>query len=185
MSRVEKSPDLGSNASAQELSGLLQRLKSGEELTNEQHATLERVLNVAAKREPDMVAQVAFKQEIFSGPLPHPDHLNGYDESTRMQIVSMAVKEQAHSHQMQSKGMSGAIWKDRLGQIFGFGIAITGLGAAAWISQYSAAAAAIIATLDLVGMVGIFVIPRAFEQRATHKTTQQDRPKSGRSPRKK
>lgn len=185
MSRVEERPDSGAKTSPEELAKLVQTLKAGNELTSEQHSTLERLLNVAAKREPGMIAQVAFKQEIFSGPLPHPDQLNGYDQSTRSSIVDMAVKEQSHNHEMQTRGLSGAIWKDRLGQIFGFGIAITGLGAAAWIAQYSAVASAIIGTLDLVGMVGIFVVPRAFEKRATDKVQQQPQQKRTRSPRKK
>lgn len=184
MSRIEEHPEGANKTSPQELALLVQNLKSGKELTDDQHSTLERLLDVAAKREPAMVAQVAFKQEIYSGPLPHPDQLNGYDESTRSRIVEMAVKEQSHNHAMQLKGISGAIWKDRFGQIFGFGIAICGLGAAAWIAQYSAVAAAIIGTLDLVGMVGIFVVPRAFERRVAEKTTQPP-PKRNRAPRKK
>ncbi|WP_440060560.1 hypothetical protein ACTAB0_17845 [Pseudomonas syringae] len=162
----------------------MQSLKADKKLTSEQHITLERVLAVAAKREPEMVAQVAFKQEFFTGPLPHPDQLNVYDEHTRRLIVDMAVREQVHSHHMHSTGLSGAIWKDRIGQTFGFGIALAGLGAAAWIAQYSAAAAAIIGTLDLLGMVGIFVVPRAFEQRAASAAEQQPSPKR-KPPRKK
>lgn len=185
MSRLEEVQDSDARTSPQELARLAQSLKSGQELTPEQHSMLERLLKVAAKREPAMVAQVAFKQEIFSGPLPHPDQLNMYDDTTRASIVEMAVKEQSHNHSMQSKGLSGAILKDRLGQIFGFGIAISGLAAAAWISQYSAVAAAIIGTLDLVGMVGVFVVPRAFERRVAEKTTPQQPSKRNRAPRKK
>ena len=37
--------------------------------------------------------------------------------------------------------------------------------AAAWIAQYSAVAAGIIATLDLFGMVALFVAPRLLENR--------------------
>jgi Predicted membrane protein len=181
MSRLEDIQDSDARTSPQELARLAQSLKSGQELTAEQHSTLERLLKVAAKREPAMVAQVAIKQEIFSGPLPHPDQLNMYDDATRASIVEMAVKEQSHNHSMQSKGLSGAILKDRLGQIFGFGIAISGLGAAAWISQYSGAAAAIIGTLDLLGMVGVFVVPRAFERRAAEKSSPQPQQPSKRN----
>ncbi|GFM68686.1 DUF2335 domain-containing protein [Pseudomonas cichorii] len=155
----------------------MKSLKSGDELTAEQHSILENVLSAAAKKEPEMVAQIAFQQEVYAGPLPHPDQLNNYDEHTRRLIVEMAVREQAHYHHMQSKSLSGAIWKDRIGQTFGFGIALAGLGAAAWIAQYSAVAAAIIGTLDLLGMVGIFVVPRAFEQRAAARSEQPSPPK--------
>jgi hypothetical protein len=47
----------------------------------------------------------------------------------------------------------------------GFGIAVTGLLAAAFIAQFSTAVAGIIAALDLVGLVAIFVAPRLLEKR--------------------
>lgn len=180
MSQVDEANDPGGRTSPQELARLASSLRSGDPLTQDQLDQLERLLSVAAQREPAMMAQVAFKQEVYSGPLPHPDQLNVYDDLTRTSIVEMAVKQQAHDHAMQTKGLGGAIWKDRLGQIFGFGIAITGLGAAAYISQYSAWAAAIIGTLDLVGMVGVFVIPRAFERQSVEKPTPPP-PKRGRT----
>ena len=66
---------------------------------------------------------------------------------------------------MNEKALNGAISKDRLGQYIGGSIAIVGLVAAAWIAQYSAVAAGIIATLDLFGMVALFVAPRLLENR--------------------
>lgn len=147
-----------------DLGNLMQALAAGGELTKQQQDILEGVVSVAAEREPGLVAQIAFRQEMYSGPLPHPDHLNGYDTETRRLIVEMAVREQTHTHEMQKKGLTGAIWKDRLGQFLGFGIAVSGLAAAAWIAQYSGVAAAIIGSVDLLGMVSVFVAPRAFEK---------------------
>lgn len=164
LSQIAKPPDTSLKASPQEIATLFQDLKSGKELTDIQHAVLEKALNVAAEREPAMVAQVAFKQEIYSGPLPHHDQLNGYDEETRREIVGMAVREQTHAHQMQSAGLSGAIWKDRTGQIFALIVAITGLAAASWVAQYSAWASAIIGSVDLLGLVCAFIAPRVLER---------------------
>lgn len=147
-----------------DLGTLMQALASGGELTKQQQNILEGVVSAAAEREPGLVAEIAFRQEMYSGPLPHPDQLNGYDVETRRLIVEMAVREQTHTHEMQKKGLTGAIWKDRIGQFLGFGIAVTGLVAAAWISQYSAFAAGIIGSIDLLGMVSVFVAPRAFEK---------------------
>lgn len=127
---------------------------------------LETALSVAAQREPEMMAQVAFQQEVYSGPLPHYDQLNGYDEVTRKAIVDMAVREQTHSHTMNLTGLTGAIDKDRRGQYCALVVAVVGLGAAAWISQYSAAAATIIGGIDLLGLVSVFMIPRFAERRA-------------------
>lgn len=109
-------------------------------------------------------------QESFSGPLPAPEALAKYDESTRSIILDMALKEQEHSHKMEYKALDGAIKKDRFGQYIGGSIAISGLLAAAWISQYSAMAAGIIATLDLFGIVALFVAPRLFAAAKTKRS---------------
>lgn len=45
----------------------------------------------------------------------------------------------------------------------GFGIAISGLMTAGVVAQFSPAVADLITALDLVGMVAVFVVPRAFE----------------------
>lgn len=166
MSRIATRPEGEAKPSAGELAQVFSDLKSGKTLSDDQHEMLEKALNVAAKREPAMVAQVAFQQEVYSGPLPHYDQLNGYDEETRRAIVDMAVREQAHSHNMHLTGLSGAIQKDRRGQYCALVVAVVGLGAAAWISQYSAAAAAVIGSIDLIGLVSVFMVPRIAERRA-------------------
>jgi hypothetical protein len=141
MSRIAASAESTLKADPQELARLLQDLKSGVELSADQHVTLEKLLDVAAQREPAMVAQVAFKQEIYSGPLPHHDQLNAYDEETRRQIVAMAVRDPG--------------------------------------------AAAIIGTLDLLGMVCAFVAPRALETLAERKAVTEVPAKKQRPSRKK
>ena len=118
------------------------------------------------------VVMRAMRHETFSGPIPPAEHLNQYDESVRRLIVQMAKDEQKHAHSMREQGLQGAINKDRRGQLLGGAIAITGLVVAAVIAPHSAAAAAIIGTLDLFGMVALFVAPRVLDKR------RQDNPKS-------
>lgn len=77
----------------------------------------------------------------------------------------MAKREQIHTHQMEEKALEGAVSKDRRGQLFGLGIAVFGLGVAAYVSTHSGAAAAVIAAVDLLGMVTVFVAPRILESR--------------------
>ena len=48
---------------------------------------------------------------------------------------------------------------------WGAAIAITGLLVAAFVAPYSAVVAAIIGSLDLFGMVALFVAPRVLENR--------------------
>lgn len=115
--------------------------------------------------EPGEVLMSVTRQQLHVGPLPPPDLLNQYDEATRQTILDMASKEQAHTHAMQQKSLQGAIGKDRRGQVIGGLIAIAGLVAAAAIAPYSAVAAAIIGSLDLFGMVALFVAPRILEKR--------------------
>lgn len=164
-----------------EISKALETLVAGGELSTSQHEILGQVISVAAEREPQIIAQLAIKHEMYSGPLPHPEQLNGYDPDTRAAIVAMAVKEQEHTHAMQKKGLGGAITKDRIGQICAVIIAVSGLAAAAWISQFSGVAAAVIGSVDLLGMVAAFVAPRAFEKMVemkSSKQTQQEQPKT-------
>ncbi|WP_146189216.1 DUF2335 domain-containing protein [Pseudomonas protegens] len=168
------------------LAQVVSDLAAGRELTPAQHDTLAKMLSVAAQREPKMVAQIATQetQEYFySGPIPHPDQLNKYDDYTRRQVVDMAAEAQRHTHEMQRMGMRGAILKDRFGQILGFGIAVAGLAAATFMSQTSPIAASIIGTLDLLGMVTVFVAPRILESRNQKKVEAQAAKPKPKSPR--
>ena len=113
---------------------------------------------------PSSVALTATRQETFIGPLPPPEQLAGYDAPTRETILSMARNEQSHVHSMRLQGLNAAIAKDKRGQYIGGTIAITGLVVAAVIAPYSAVAAAIIGSLDLFGMVALFVAPRILDR---------------------
>lgn len=130
-------------------------------LTEQQQRQLGELLKEAS---PSLV-MTATHHQSFSGPIPPPEQLSSYSEDARQLILKMAQEEQSHAHIMNEKALLGAIRKDRLGQIIGGVIAVAGLGAAAWIAQYSATAAAIIGSLDLFGMVALFVAPRLLESR--------------------
>ena len=115
------------------------------------------------------------RQVSYQGPLPPPEQLNAYDEDTRRTIVQIAVDEQRHTHDMRQKGLDGAIKKDERGQRYGLTVAIAGLVAATLIAPVSPVAAGVIGTLDLVGMVAIFVAPRILEkQRANNQQTEDE-----------
>jgi hypothetical protein len=80
----------------------------------------------------------------------------------------MARDEQRHVHELRVGGLNGAIEKDKRGQRIGCAIAITGLIVATLIAPHSAIVAAIIGSLDLFGMVALFVAPRVIEGRKSH-----------------
>jgi uncharacterized membrane protein len=148
-----------------EVARAIQGLESDKKLTPQQHEVLEGVLQSLIRKEPEMVAQIAFEtREFFSGPLPQAKDLNAYDDETRRLIVNMAVQDQAHTHQMQMTGLTGHINKDKRGQLYGLIVAVVGLGTAAYAVQYSAVAASIIAALDLGTLVYAFIAPRAAQK---------------------
>jgi len=152
--------DVLSPAQETELTRLLAKLGSGG-LTEAEQKKLSEVLPPSGGQ---FMLQMAMQSESFSGPLPHPDQLNKFDPETRKHIVQMAVDDQRHVHDMQRLSLNGAIQKDRRGQWMGFGIAIAGLGAAAIVAPFAPVVAGVIAAVDLVGMVAVFVVPRAFEK---------------------
>ncbi|CAN8138951.1 hypothetical protein THIOSC15_1240025 [uncultured Thiomicrorhabdus sp.] len=147
-------------AQESQLVTLVDELEQGG-LTRSQQIQLAQLL----KNAPASVVMTATHHQSFSGPIPPPEQLAKYPEDARKLILDMAQKEQNHGHNMNQAALTGAIHKDRLGQYIGGTIAIVGLVAAAWIAQYSAVAAGIIATLDLFGMVALFVAPRLLENR--------------------
>lgn len=141
-----------------EVAQLFEKLESGT-LSHDEQMQLGEIMQAPA------VMMMAMRHETFSGPIPPAEHLNQYDESVRNIIVQMAQDEQRHAHRVREQGLQGAINKDRRGQLLGGAIAITGLLVAAAIAPHSAAAAAIIGTLDLFGMVALFVAPRVLDKR--------------------
>lgn len=143
-----------------ELNSLLARLEAGELSADEQ----QRLGQVLPSSNVQVMLQMAMRSESFSGPLPHPDQLNKFNPETQKVILQMAQNDQAHVQEMQRKGLEGAIAKDQRGQWLGFGIAISGLITAGVVAQFSPTVAGLIAALDLVGMVAVFVVPRAFEK---------------------
>lgn len=161
----------GELESDSELDRLVAKLEQGN-LTQEQQQELSRHLQIEPAREQRIHQRV--RQTSFSGPLPHPDILNQFDEETRKTIVQMAVDDQKHVHEMNKTGLSGSILKDRRGQLCGVTIAVVGLIAAVLIAPYSAFAAGIIGTLDLFGMVALFVAPRVLEGRRNKKAVEDD-----------
>lgn len=69
----------------------------------------------------------AFRQESFSGPIPHPDLLQGYEnvkQGFAERIVSMAEAQQKHRFECEDKMVSGTVLESKRGQWMAFVIAI-------------------------------------------------------------
>ncbi len=100
---------------------------------------------------------------FYQGPLPHPDILKGYaelDATLPDRIVRMAETEMASRHAAQTQALSHSFTLAKLGMYSGLAVALAGLGAASYMAQFSAVAAAVIGAVDLGVLVGIFVAGR-------------------------
>lgn len=100
-------------------------------------------------------------QESFSGPLPHPRLLQGYENikpGFAERIVVMAEKEQAHRFECDDKVIDSSIKTSRRGQWMGYSIALSfGIIALVLGLMGEVVVASIIGGLDLVALVTVFV----------------------------
>lgn len=70
---------------------------------------------------------IRYEQQSFSGPVPHPDHLAGYEKTlpgAADRILIMAEKEQEHRHEMEKDLLKTKRKQHTRGQNIGCGLAI-------------------------------------------------------------
>jgi uncharacterized membrane protein len=107
-------------------------------------------------------ATIAFQQEMTSGPLPHPALLAEYGRVQAdlvERIVKLAETEAEHRRGLEKLIVRSGVRRAAIGQFLGFLIGIGGLGAAVLCARYGyPTTAAIIAALDLVTLVSMFVV---------------------------
>ncbi len=107
----------------------------------------------------------ATKQELYSGPIPHPEILSGYDNivpGSADRLIIMAEREMEHRHKMESEIVEAEIRDSHIGMVFGFSLGILSLIAAvvAIIFAPSNAGAIIGGLLGVTGIgsiIGVFV----------------------------
>jgi uncharacterized membrane protein len=81
----------------------------------------------------EIIATITKHSELFRGPLPHPRHLADYEQiqsGTAGQIISMAIKEQAHRHDWERKEQVNSRNLSALGLIIGGMVALSLIGGA-------------------------------------------------------
>jgi uncharacterized membrane protein len=124
----------------------------------------------AESEEQELVADVArvaaervvsiFSSESWFGPLPHPDSLRAFERTcpgAADRIIRMAEKEQDHRHATSDRRLGIT----ERGQHYGLTIGLAGLGVTAILGLWGAPwVAAVIGTVDIVGLVSLFVIGR-------------------------
>ncbi len=112
---------------------------------------------------PTVAGAFAFQQVTLSstGPLPAPEVLAGYKE-VQPDLVERVVRqmeaEAEHRRSIEVRVVQAAIDRAARGQIFGLLIGLMGLGAATFCAWRGLpTTASIIAALDIVTLVGVFV----------------------------
>ena len=100
------------------------------------------------------------KLEIYQGALPHPDILKGYqdlDSDAAKKIIDNGIAESQHRREMEDKYLSGNIASHKLGQLFGFIIALVVIiGGIYLIATDKQIAGSILTGTTALGLIGLF-----------------------------
>lgn len=109
------------------------------------------------------------KASSFSGPIPPPEVLKGYNSIIKdgaERIIAMAEKQSAHRMQLEDHAIKEELKQSRLGQIFGFTIGLTGMVIAAVLAILGhEATAGIFGTTLIIGLVAVFVHGKRLQQK--------------------
>ena len=111
--------------------------------------------------------------EMHQGPLPAPKVLNGYNEiipNGAERIMASFESQSKHRQDIEKKVVNGQVNQSLLGQILGFAIAIFFLlGGGFLIVNGFVVSGTIISTLDIVGLVSVFVIGKYKREKSIDK----------------
>ncbi len=100
----------------------------------------------------------------FSGPIPPPDILQGYEvicTGAADRIILMAEKQEKHRHEMEKRGQKGLFISEYLGAIFAFLVCVLAIGGAVFcIIKGHSITGTIIGSFPLASVVYYFVLGR-------------------------
>lgn len=121
---------------------------------------------------PDLAGMMMQVTHTRSGPLPDADELAKYERVSpgfAKEILEMAKSEQGHRHDHVANAQSGAIWRDRLGQIFGLiCVFVFAYIAYEMIQKGAYGWATTLLGVELVALTGVFVFGK-FEKNSNSK----------------
>lgn len=112
----------------------------------------------------------------FSGPLPHPSILKGYEEvlkGSAERIFKMAENQSAHRQEIEKTVIASQMKQSERGQNYGLGIGIFGLiiGTILTFYGFSTVAGVLFAT-TILGLVSVFVIGKVMGNKGDEKATE-------------
>lgn len=109
------------------------------------------------------------KASSFSGPIPPPELLKGYNEVVKdgaERIVTMAEKQSNHRMKLEDHAIREELKQSRLGQVFGFVLGIVGLLLAAILAILDhETIAGIFGTTTILGLVTVFVLGKKAQKK--------------------
>jgi uncharacterized membrane protein len=110
--------------------------------------------------------------QAFSGPLPPPSVLKGYEEVVRgsaEMILVMAEKQQAHRTEQEKKISDGILEQGTRGQHYALTVVVLFLSASVYLAMNGhETIATIIASLNIVGLVSAFIAGKVFAPKVDH-----------------
>lgn len=129
-----------------------------------------------------VMAIVHTERSVFSGPLPHPDLLKGYEEAqpgAANIIINMATKEQDHRHHMEDDMLKQRCRKQNRGQMYGCGLAVFfALVALALAIMGHDNVAIVVFGATITAVLIIYVLGKVPEMMRNGSKTDEDRDKS-------
>lgn len=129
-----------------------------------------------------VMAIVHTERSVFSGPLPHPDLLKGYEEAqpgSANIIINMATKEQDHRHHMDDEMLKQRCRKQNRGQMYGCGLAVFfALVAFAMTLMGHETVASVVFGATIIGVLVIFVLGKVPEMMRKRPQADEDSDKS-------
>lgn len=129
----------------------------------------EAIKNLEPKQQEIIIQSIqSMRQESFSGPIPHPDLLQGYDRvkpGFAERIVVMAEQQQQHRFDCERQMIKGTIVESKRGQWMAFAIALLFLVAAVVLGIFNHDwLAGVIGGGTLIALVTVFVTGRKIKK---------------------
>ena len=116
------------------------------------------------------VIQTIIHQQAFSGPLPPPSILAGYEnvgEGFANRVIALAEKQQDHRHLLENKSVDAAIDAEKRGQHYALIVSVLIiLGALYLIATGKEVYGTILAGGTLTGLAYIFITGRKKSQKS-------------------
>lgn len=135
-------------------------------VSEEEEDTLEQ-LKKLPRAEQREIAKLLIQQETFSGPIPHPSILKGFEEvapGTAVKVIQNALDESEHRRDMDRQAITYTARDSKMGVLSGLAIGILGIAAGVLIiyitdgSVSGVFSGTALSGGTLLGMVKVFVL---------------------------